>query len=506
MFENKQNDEAPLLAADNGQGAQLGINARASEPYWFHRPSMLFCAPCPVDRSGGGEQRSAVQCLGDTFWPDWSRGWRHPSTVNRLTRLAFVLAVILALVFRSWWPVAIAAGAALLTLLVAYGLQVQERRRLRERAAREATFVGVNRRFDSNAEPMDATLHAHDALSNSLYSDGRHSMASLPESELASPAASQFMTPAFPATAAVDSAVRSDASGAESQQCDWGTSSYVPNEFNRRHNPVVDRHSPTPPQHSIDALGCDTYPQCGPGGPRACASADAGDPRATIPNPSRHNSYDRVDARYERYEMKPQPVAAVDGKALLEAEQLQQQLQRQRPLQPECHNPALESVHRHPLASSSSLSRTPSPQAPASHSLNASAPATVFGVDPSGVVMPYQLPASYQRPQSANLTPETRLSASVPNAGANDESKSNETSIPFRGMSASDLPPQPRSQTEEMLHRMYQDVDMYAWDETVAKRAPRWQQNPSDPRTRRKMEQDAIELQSWRGMRWDQSA
>lgn len=462
----------------------LAANNSGNEAYWFRQPlALLHVAPPDAALNGVAPcgDTSALGFLKRAFLPTKTQSALSPTNVNRITRVAIIVIVLLAIILRSWWPVAIGAGLMLLALVVAYGLQVSEQRRARERRARSYAG-GVN-----------------DSLSSSLSSQSPRNSARSFGDEQGSIAASVIAPSAFLGDADYDKAAN--------QSRLWGSTASLASDNGGGGAPSW---FADPNYDSANAaVGCDGYPQCGPGGPTACASAAQGDPRASIPNPSRHNTYEQVDARYRLYATKPQPVTTEDQQHVLAAQrELQQQLDAQR-----------EVAANADALQASWQSSEPSPSS-SSGELPSGAPA--LGIDPHAASSA-QLPRMYQQPtQLQTLPPSLQSAASsassnymtarsdlLPDQEAMQASELVPSPIKSSAVDADVLPPdatQPLTQTESMLERMYRDVDEYSWNETVAKRAPRWQQNPSDPRTRRKMEQDAVEMQSWRGFHWNQSS
>ena len=422
------------------------------ESYWFRQPSALFRAPSVPQGAACDEPPTAASRLRNAFVPDGTLGWTSAPNVNRLTRIALIVAVLLSIILRSWWPIAIGAGGASLVLLIAYGLQVQQDRERRRQRAMAAERGDSEPLLSLNTDSVgDEAFPVHDVLSE-------HSVDANGETG----AASVFFPPEFPPSAderhqrAADS-LRTN--GAADENGAWATSSYVPNEFNPRTN----------------AAECDQYPQCGPGGPQACASA-CSDPRADIPNPSRHNRYEKVDARYNLSAMQPQPVTVVDNGALLADRD--------------------SASHNHPLAKSG-------------------APSATFGIDPRSASVA-QLTGNYQRPQSLSATYMAPLRSSNSQEMAPLRSSNSPKMAPLRNSAematqrsseaAGPTMEQTRTQTDRMLQKMYMDKNEYFWDEMVAQRAPDWRQNPNDPRNRLALQQKEIERQSYRGLQWSQGA
>ncbi len=266
----------------------------ADERYWFQNPSVLFqvppdsvrCAREKLENGGAASPpRTVAQKFGDAFLPSTQQTLASPSNVNRITRIVWLVAIILSLVLWSWLPVGIAAGLTLLALLIGTGLSIYEERERRAQAsachqpvaenpkesssaadgksAKLSSAPGV--RFSQNpAVHLDAGNDASVLLSESRFENlGR---APTPMTN-----ASIFMPPNFPPTI-----------GDENGNSSFLASSYVPNEHNRSYNPVVREREETPRD-------------------------------TTLPNPVRHNSYENVDARYRRYEMQPHRVETEDN-------------------------------------------------------------------------------------------------------------------------------------------------------------------------------------------------
>lgn len=121
-----------------------------------------------------------------------------------------------------------------------------------------------------------------------------------------------------------------------------------------------------------------------------------------------------------------------------------------------------------------------------------SKPPITFGVDPKTVqatMLSEDMPARYRK--SAFRRDTDAIDAIYGPSGKADNNNGDKRKQQH-----------PLTQTEQMIEKMHKDVDEYFWDEMVAKRAPRWQQDPNDPRTRRKAEQDELERGSWRGFHW----
>jgi hypothetical protein len=128
------------------------------------------------------------------------------------------------------------------------------------------------------------------------------------------------------------------------------------------------------------------------------------------------------------------------------------------------------------------------------HQMSARPPIT-FGVDPRTVQATMQsedMPAIYRR---STVRSNVDAIDAIYGDGTKPASRTKDAQMKQQRQ-------QPQTHTEKMLENMYKDVDEYAWDEMVAKRAPRWQQDPNDPRTRRKAEQEELQRGSWRGFNW----
>lgn len=330
--------------------------------YWFHRPSALF----------------EFSCLKDVC-PDFSDPAMGSKNVNRWTIIAIAVVLVLAILFRSLWPLVVGAAGLLLVLLISYGLDSYS--------------------LTANGKCCSKTVNELSSFNEWMQRNALVQQLSRN-----------------------DEVVTSNDSNAK--ESDGG---------------LVDTLSCAPCQKLNKSPPCPEYPECGPGGPLPCGT-EFTDPRATIPHPSGHNSYDQVDARYRRYEIKPQPVTV---------------------------EPAGDSGDG---SCCGNTYESPSKNIP-------------LGIDPrtaNDTLAFNEIPDSYQ---GGGIGADERSIHNIYNR----------------------RPHQAMTQTEGILSKMYQDVNSYWWDTMVKDRAPRWQQNPNDPRTRRKMEQDAIERDSWRGFQILQS-
>lgn len=396
-------------------------SASAAEPYWFNKPSVLFSAPAAQSQMLENGTRDCApptfgQQLQNAFVPDLSLGLSNASNINRITRIVFVVAILLALILRSWWPVAIGAGGAAIALLVAYGMQVHYDRERRKNAQKEPLMESGT----SDALSMQSSFESNDQT------------------------ASVFVEPEFP--------------DAQFDLQQWGTNSYVPNEHNNRTNLVVWNSD-------------DDNDDCGPGGPMP-SSDIFNDPRAAIPNPSAHNRYEQVDARYRMNESEPIPVQ-VQGLG-------------------STGNGKLRKEKRNKSAS--------------------------FGIDARSA-NPTQLTSSYQKPQSLSMTYMQNIGRSNArsNAQSNAQSNTNDLEEPVESVRMAEIMEndctfpspqyvQPATHTDKMLQQMYTDTNATFWNEMIAKRAPDWRANPNDPRNRLALQNKEIERQAFRGLQWSQGA
>lgn len=473
-------DEENLLSADERV-------PRATEPYFFQRPSVLW---------------TGVSGVSD-FVPPLQRG-ATPTCINRITRLALIVAVVLAIVFRSWWPIVVGGGLLLLSLVIASGLEAATRQRHNQGHQDEDDDIssgsnsgggddggdgGGGSRADTSAHSAPSSFpeasiflepdFGFDGGQQSFASDDMTVSAPTPTSALSSQKQSpntlnshdfsavlsehrvdENTDPILPASASpspvgsagsdVSSTLSTSASaagqnGGEGVTCPLGPFAQA---MEQRYNELVEQ----------EAKQCDEQ-ECRL---RALEQIDPYDPAATIPNPSRHNNWLDVDARYKKEppyrHVRAQAVGYGDDAPASEVGKEQQEYLRKKEQACRDANPNVGRV------------------------------STMIGINPETASLDH-MPSSYRR---------SSLHNDIDSIYARAQSKGTAVTSATGPCGAPGARPI-YDPTERMLHEMYQDVGDTFWKTAFADRAPPSWINPNHPDTRRREEQAAIERQSWRG-------
>lgn len=419
------------------------------EKYWFESPAALFSSsPSSSCQNNGSGGQSGSEKFRDTFWPDTAQAATSPANVNRITRIALVVAVLLSLIFWSWWPIGVATGIVLLVMLIGYGMQVHAEREERKKACASGSASSVL----SDTTPL---LY----VNSSSGSDSDEYMR-VPISD-----ASLFVTPNFRPTATT-----------------FGNSSLDNSLFSSTNNCNLPMSASLIEQQrekeaaSKRAFGCDGYPACGPGGATARGRGGCNqlcddtfplasfDPRKDIPNPSRHNTYEQVDARYRIYETKAQPVMSADTSSLLDAQ--------------------MDSA-RMGLGEADAVAREMERAEEESRRIVPKEKIATFGMDP-------------------RLATEKDCQLDQKVSGRPCLSKGRKLEPVTQEMC--DGNEQPRNQTEKMLQQMYLSTGESFWDQQVAGRKIDWRSNPNDPRNRIALQNSELQRQSFRGLHWNMGA
>lgn len=361
----------------------------SDEAYIFVQPSALWLGvdsirdflPLPV----GGSDRGLT-----------------PRYVNRATRFLLIVAIVLAIVLRSLWPIAIGAAVLLLGMLIAAGYQAVQNRR------NNASFVAIEGdvvRSKEQEELNDAEVADEAEFERQLQDDTTIS-ATAPDAQCQIANRDEFarlMQERFAETAMQ---AREQAAEAVS---------------------------------TIDELN----------------RLEPYDPAATIPNPSRHNNWYEVDARYRpaspwTYAHKRVQAVGYDDDA-----------------PPEDVGPTVASA-TDALAPSESVGRA----------------ANLVGLN-AEQADPEHMPNMY------------REDSGVKEAACVDDIYAHRRKPRSDGGSEKMTPMQ--DPTERMIESMYQDIDETFWQTMIAERAPPAFINPNDSQARRREEAAATERQSWRG-------
>lgn len=255
------------------------------ETYWFQKPSFLFIIQPDSSRQyeDDGRALNLWLKLRDAFLPSMQQSITSPSNINRITRIVWLLSIILSLGLWSWLPVGIVACITLLALIIGAGLTIYEERDKRAQACiSKAQPLSSEIDLSANKEqvvskeavtidiraPQDSSV----LLTRSEFEEEAKFFPLRSRTPL-SPNASIFIPPTIPPTLE------------NMSNSNWQSSSYVSNNHNKSCN--------LPVQQQKSSLS---------------AAIELNNVDPTLPNPVRHNSYENVDARYRRYETQPHRV------------------------------------------------------------------------------------------------------------------------------------------------------------------------------------------------------
>lgn len=266
------------------------------EAYWFQKPSVFFIVtPDAAKQYTAGQVPSCWLKLRDAFLPSTKQSITAPANVNRITRIIWLVAIILSLCLWSWLPVGIVACITLLALIIGMGLTIYEERDKRAQACTQAQSLSenidpsANKENEQVAEKEAVTIEIREPpeqsalLTKSQFEDEGKFFPLRSRTPL-SPNASIFIPPTIPPTLE------------NMSNSNWLSSSYVPNNYNKTCNFPVQQQQQQPSLSSaIERNNVDP----------------------TLPNPVRHNSYENVDARYRRYETQPHRVVTAQSASAL---------------------------------------------------------------------------------------------------------------------------------------------------------------------------------------------
>lgn len=365
--------------------------AAATQPFFFVQPSALW---------------SGVHSIRDFLPQPPTRGAAAAPYVNSATRFLLVVALVLAIVLRSLWPIAIGAGVLLLAMLLAAGYA----------AIRRAT---APRPLQSAFVDM-----AGDVLEERVADEA------LVERQLQA-----------------DTLVDGDPAAA----CDVAARDEFARLMNERYAETAVR------AREQTALAQPMY--------EALNALEPYDPAATIPNPSRHNNWYEVDARYRPaspWTFAHKRVQAVGYADDVPADQV---------------GPTKVPVESHTAAD------LPAPSESAGRATN------ILGLNPDQARTEH-MPHMYREGSSLNAA------GCVDDIYAQRRAAARAQPATTPANDAVTTPMQ--DPTERMIESMYKDVDETFWQTMIADRAPPPFINPNDSQARRREEAAALERQSWR--------
>lgn len=364
--------------------------AAAAQPYFFVQPSALW---------------SGVRSIRDFLPQPPVRGAEAAPYVNSATRFLLVVALVLAIILRSLWPIAIGAGVLLLAMLLAAGYAAIRR----ATAPRPPQLSFVDMAGDVQERVADEALVERQLQDDTLVDGDRD--------------------------AACDVAARDEFARLMSER-------YADTAVRAREQAALAQ----PMYEALNAL--EPY-----------------DPAATIPNPSRHNNWYEVDARYRPaspWTFAHKRVQAVGYPDDVPADQV---------------GPAKAPAESHTAAD------LPAPFESAGRATN------ILGINPDQA-RPEHMPHMY------------REGSSLKAAGCVDDiyaqrraaARAQQGTAPANESVTTPM----QDPTERMIESMYKDVDETFWQTMIADRAPPPFINPNDSQARRREEAAALERQSWR--------
>lgn len=89
---------------------------KQSEPFFFNQPTILVTnVRGPVD-----------------FVPPLVGAESTAQCINRIARLSIIIAIVLSIILRSWWPIVTVGGLLLLATLIAYGVDTYNKQRAKK--------------------------------------------------------------------------------------------------------------------------------------------------------------------------------------------------------------------------------------------------------------------------------------------------------------------------------------------------------------------------------------
>lgn len=468
-------------------------SSRDSNVAFYVRPSVLWSnVRGPVDFLPGLPEPYDA----GTNPADGAYGYAE--TVNRTARLLAIVSVVLAIFYRSAWPIAILALVLVVAILIAAGLT----------AGGAKVLSGANVRNSDGPARLVATTPKAQANQDAWLSDLQTRRAAMDASRDGTTDTSH---PVVDRPLSVSSADRvpaasSGAAATTRQEAAVTTRPRLPVTY-------FDQMVADAERRRIDRL-----PPFVVGMEQQAAADDLRyDPAQFIPNPSRHNHWLRTDARYTLPNAGPSrhvPVRVAED-MLAAASSL--------PVLP--GGSASSSPHTSPLPSSSSLSSSTSPTevgrpalAAASSTTRAEedttrrdAPADDYGTavpntaatgDASSSRVAHaparSVEAIYARRDAADLDGTPHVTKIAPAADGHADLSSGAT--PLSRLDARTI----SDPTERMLHEMYQDVNERFHATMISERVPPAWINPAHPESRRREEQAAVERDSYRGLSWGQ--
>lgn len=375
-------------------------DAAAAQPYFFVQPSALW---------------SGVKSIRDFLPQPPVRGAPAAPYVNSATRFLLVVAIVLAIVLRSVWPIAVGAGVLLLGMLIAAGYQAVQNSR-----NNSAAFVAIEGDVVREEEAVTDAEVADEAEFERQLQDDTAISATAPDAQCQIANRDEFarlMQERYVETAAQ---AREQAAEAVS----------IIDELNR---------------------------------------VEPYDPAATIPNPSRHNNWYEVDARY-------------------------------RPASPFTY------AHKRVQAVGYDDDAPPADVGPPATTATTTAAELTHSTVTASALAPSEsagraenlVGLSAEEAQAENMPNMYREGSAVQAAACVDGIYAHRRKPRSDDSSEQHITPM-QDPTERMIESMYKDIDETFWQTMIAERAPPSFINPNDSQARRREEAAAAERQSWRG-------